>query len=267
MEIFKKIMLGIAKVILFNCMFLFMFSFSIKGLMNDGISVILSNKLAQIPEFEIVVKEEKVNELIKSPETQEFIKEFVEPMIDSDVDISKIDIGGDVLTFIETNKEKLEAIVGQPIDISEVEKVVKSEEFQEVNKQYIEIVSRSRETVPVSVKNTIHAYTYFMSSEFRALMGIIGGVMLFVIALIKKPHYSFIKTFGKSLAGNGFMIGVISIFWLFAANGLFKIMEFENVTFDYKNALIMSGVSLVTGIIIVVVYNKIIKRKEIATSE
>lgn len=267
MEIMKKIVSGFCKVILFVCVILFLLSFSVDGLMEDGVSVIVSNTLRQIPEFEVVVKNEKVNEFIKSPEAQKFIKEYVEPFIDEDIDISKVDIGEAVLTFIEINKEKIEEIIEQPIDMTEVEKIVNSEEMKEINKQYIEIVSKSRETVPVEVKNTIHTYNYFISGKFRILIGVIGGIMLLLISLINKSYHSWIKTLGKTMIGSSITIGIISLLGLFAINGLFRMMEYSNLTFSYKNSLITSGLCLIIGIIMVVIYNKVVKQSETVTSE
>lgn len=268
MEIMKKIMSGTCKVILFICIFLLMLSFSIDGLMENSISLIVSNSLVEVPGFEIIeVENEKVNELIKSSEAQEFIKEYVEPLIGGELDSSKIDIGGDIFTFVEANKGKIEEIIGQPIDMEKVEAFTRSEEIEKVNEHYLEIVSEASDAVPTPVKSTLHAYTYFISNNFRILMGIISGVLLFIIAFINKSYYSWIKTFGKTLIGSSIIVGVLSGLGILVMNLFFKMMEFSNVSFDYRNMLITIGISLLVGIIIVVVYKKVVKEDKSVIAE
>lgn len=262
MEIMKKVSSGIAKVILFICIFLLMLSFSMEGLIENSVSLIVQNSLVQMPNFEIVeVENEKVNELIKSPEVQEFIKNYIEPVIDGKYDVSKINIGKDIFEFVEANKEKIEDIVGQPIDMEKVKEFTESEEIKEVNDKYLKIVSKASEEVPTPVKKTIHVYDYFVSGNFKILMGIISGVALVVITFVSKSYHSWIKTFGKTLIGSSIVFGVLSGIGLLIINGLIKMMEVGNVTFEYKNVLITTGVSLLLGIIMVVVYNMVVKEQ------
>lgn len=268
MEIFKQIGLGVSKVILFICIFLLMLSFSMDGLIENSVSLIVQSSLVQMPNFEIVeVENEKVNELIKSPEAQEFIQNYIEPIISGNVDTSKINIGKDILTFVEANKEKIEKIIGQPIDIEKVKEFTESEEVKEVNEQYLEIVLKASEEVPTPVKKTIHTYEYFVSSSFKILMGIISGFMLVVIAFINKSYHSWIKTLGKALIGSSITLGILSGIGLLIINSLIKMMEVGNTSFGYENALITTGVGLVLGIIMVVGYKRVVKEPVKVLSE
>lgn len=261
MEILKKIVSGIFKVILFGCVFLLVLSFSAKEMLQDGISSVVSSNLIQIPGIEMVkVENEKVNEFVQSPEVQEFMMQYVETIMGEEVDTTKINIGEDILEFVATNKEEIEEVTGQPIDMEKLEEFTKSEEMQQINEQYILMVTDAKENVPVEVKNVMQAYSFFLTSKFKILMGIIGAVAIGIIALINKSWYSWLKTVSKVLISCGIVIGLFAFAGTTILSNIFKALDYGNITLEYMDALIVAGVTIVSGIVIAIIYRLIEKR-------
>lgn len=261
MEILKKIVSGIFKVILFGCVFLLVLSFSAKEMLQDGISSVVSSNLIQIPGIEMVkVENEKVNEFVQSPEVQEFMMQYVETIMGEEVDTTKINIGKDILEFVATNKEEIEEVTGQPIDMEKLEEFTKSEEMQQINEQYILMVTDAKENVPVEVKNVMQAYSFFLTSKFKILMGIIGAVAIGIIALINKSWYSWLKTVSKVLISCGIVIGLFAFAGTTILSNIFKALDYGNITLEYMDALIVAGVTIVSGIVIAIIYRLIEKR-------
>lgn len=257
----KKLGTILFKVVLLVCVFLLLLSFSVDGMIKDGISSVVNSNIVEIPGFEeLGIDGKKVTELIESDEGQELITKYVDPILGGEVDIENINIGSDILEFVNENKETIEDIIGQPIDMAEVESIVQSEEMNQLTEKYVEIVDQTSENVPVEVKNMVYAYGYFFTNQFRILMGVISGIMIILIALLEKSFYSWMKTIGKTLTGCGILI----IIFVYAGPAILEMvlesLNFGILSFDTKNSLMCGIVSLVVGIVLLIVHGMIDKR-------
>lgn len=261
MIILKRVGSIIFKVILLVCVFLLLLSFSAKEMMKDGISSIISSNLVQIPGIEMIkVKNEKVAEFVQSPETQKFVMNYIETLMNEDVDTTKINIGEDILEFVTANKEKIEEITGQPIDMEKLEEFTKSTEMQEINEQYILMITDVKKNVPVEVKNMIQTYNFFLTNNFKILMTVISVVSILGIALIDKSWYSWLKPVSKVLICCGIVIGLFVFVGTTIFNNILKTLNYGKIILDYNNVLIVVGSSIVGGIILAIIYRLINKR-------
>ncbi len=261
MEIFKKIILGVSRVVLFFSLFLLLSSFAMDGMVRLGISSIVSESLMQDSTFDDAIEDkEKINELFQKTETQEFVRKYFEPVISGDVDISKVNLGGDILEFVEHNKEKIEEVIGQPIDMERVEEFTKSKEMATLNDGYIEVVSKANDAVPTEVKNVIKICNFILSGRFRIMMGLISLLTIVIIAFIKKSYYDWIGIVGNDLIGCGSIVLIGSVGGLLVLNAMFDALKLGNITFKFGNVAIVSGGAIVVGIILKFIY-KILDKK------
>lgn len=257
----KKLISLLFKVVLLVCVFFLLLSFSVDGMIKDGISSVVNSNIVEIPGFEeLGIDGEKVTELIESEEAQELITKYVEPVLGGEVNVENINIGSDILEFVNANKETIEEIVGQPIDMAEVESLVQSEEMNQLTEKYVEIVDQTRGSVPVEVKNMVYTYGYFFTKQFRILMSVISGVMILLIALVEKSFHSWMKIVGKTLAGCGILISLFAYVGPAILSKVLESMNFGMVSFDSKNGLMCGLVSLVIGIVLMIVHGMIDKR-------
>lgn len=257
----KKIVAGLFKVILLVCVFFLLLSFSVNGMIKDGISSVVNSNLDVIPELnEIGIDGEKIAELMEDEEVQELVMEYVEPVLGGEVDIENVNIGEDIFEFVNENKSKIEEVVGQPIDMEKVEEFTRSEEMNKINDQYKDVVIQTSGEVPVEVKNMVYTYGFFFTTQFRSLMTGIIVLAIVVIMIIEKSFHSWMSSVGKTLTGCGILLGVFVFAGSTILTKVLETFEFGTISFDYKNGLICAVISVVLGIILMIVYSMIEKR-------
>ncbi len=262
-KVLKVLGTTVAMVILLVSSFLLLISFTVTGVVQDSVSSLVVGKLNENEEFkQLGIKSETIVEITKNDEVMDLVEKYVSPMLGDEYDDSTINIGKDILEFVTNNKEYIESIVGKEIDLEEVEEFTSSEDMTVLNDKYRDMVIETSGNVPVEVKNMVYTYAFFFTDTFRWMMvGVMIGCVV-MLGLIQKSWHKWMKLVGGTLIGCGVVIGVFSVVASMVLTGVLKAMDMGVISFDYTNGLICAGVAFVVGLILVIVYSSIEKRRK-----
>ena len=236
-------------------------SFSLNGFIKGGVSSLLVSNPVSVKMFdEIGIDSEKIQVFAKGEEVQEFVNGYIEPVIDGSIDVDSVDIGTDILMFINDNKEKIEEVIGHPLPMEKIETYTQGEEIEKINDSYKELVSEVSNNVPVEIKNSISVFRYFLSNEFRLIIMGICLVSLIVIAVVQGSFYIWIRTLGNMLV----WCGVLVLSGSLIISMILNIID-TSVELDLSSGFYSSFIAIGGGILCLIIY--IIMKKNINNKE
>ena len=265
MDDLRKFISGIFKLVLNLCVFSLLMVFTFGGMLQDGISsFIVNNKVVDEMFAEMGVESSDVYELVKSDEVKEFVSGYINPILGESVDIENVNIGSDLVKFVTENKSMIEAKLGKEIPMDKVVEFANSEDVNRVNDTYRDIITQTSSDIEgednvavLEVPKVFGMIKFLSSKEFKNML--IFGCLISVIfvMLIEKSFYSWMKSTGKTLAGCGFIIGIMSFLGSILVSKVFNVLGLGSVTVDSKNTLIIGIITFVIGIILLIVHSKV----------
>lgn len=270
MDDLRKFISGIFKLVLNLCVFSLLMVFTFGGMLQDGISsFIVNNKVVDEMFAEMGVESSDVYELVKSDEVKEFVSSYINPILGESVDIENVNIGSDLVKFVTENKSMIEAKLGKEIPMDKVVEFANSEDVNRVNDTYRDIITQTSSDIEgednvavLEVPKVFGMIKFLSSKEFKNML--IFGCLISVIfvMLIEKSFYSWMKSTGKTLAGCGFIIGIMSFLGSILVSKVFNVLGLGSVTVDSKNTLIIGIITFVIGIILLIVHSKVNRHVE-----
>lgn len=270
MDDLRKFISGIFKLVLNLCIFSLLMVFTFGGMLQDGISsFIVNNKVVDEMFAEMGVESSDVYELVKSDEVKEFVSGYINPILGESVDIENVNIGSDLVKFVTENKSMIEAKLGKEIPMDKVVEFANSEDVNRVNDTYRDIITQTSSDIEgeanvavLEVPKVFGMIKFLSSKEFKNML--IFGCLISVIfvMLIEKSFYSWMKSTGKTLAGCGFIIGIMSFLGSILVSKVFNVLGLGSVTVDSKNTLIIGIITFVIGIILLIVHSKVNRHVE-----
>lgn len=262
MELLKKFLVLVCNVILLLCVFLGILSFMTTKIVKEGISSVIDNKLSSLPVYaELGLDSDKLIEFVEKDEVREFVLGYIDPILGEEIDVNNVNIGKDILVFVQEHKTELEEITGQTIEISQVEELVNSQEMIELNGKYIDMVTETSGMVPVEVKDMVYAYGFFFTDNFRKLMLIVGIISIVFVVLLERSIHKWMKSVGGTLVGCGVLMFVSLLVCSSVITQVFKLMNMGVISFNFKNGYICSGGVLIFGIVLICIYNSLERRE------
>ena len=270
MDDLRKFISGIFKLVLNLCVFSLLMVFTFGGMLQDGISsFIVNNKVVDEMFAEMGVESSDVYELVKSDEVKEFVSGYINPILGESVDIENVNIGSDLVKFVTENKSMIEAKLGKEIPMDKVVEFANSEDVNRVNDTYRDIITQTSSDIEgednvavLEVPKVFEMIKFLSSKEFKNML--IFGCLISVVfvMLIEKSFYSWMKSTGKTLAGCGFIIGIMSFLGSILVSKVFNVLGLGSVTVDSKNTLIIGIITFVIGIILLIVHSKVNRHVE-----
>lgn len=265
MDSLRTLVSGLFKLTLNLCTFLLLITFTISGMLQDGISsLVVSNPVVDEMFTEMGVDGEKVYELVKSDEVKEFVSGYVNPILGGGVDVENVNIGSDIVTFVTENKAMIEETLGEPLPMDKVYEFANSEDVNRINDTYRDIVTQTggevdgeENNVVGQVSNIFRVVNFLGSKQFKIILGLGCLFSIVFIALVERSFHSWMKSVGKTLAGCGFIIGIMSFFGSTIISKVFGVFGLGNVTIDIKHSLTIAIVSFVIGIVLLIVHSKV----------
>ena len=262
MGLLKKFLVLVCNVILLLCVFLGTLSFTTTKIVKEGVSSVIDSKLSSLPAYgELGLDSEKLIEFVEKEEVREFALGYINPLLGEEIDVNNVNIGKDILVFVQEHKTELEEITGQNIEISKVEELANSQEMTELNSKYVDMVTETSGMVPVEVKDMVYTYGFFFTDSFRQIMLIAGVISIVLVILLEKSIHKWMKGVGGTLVGCGVLMFVALLVCSTVITQVFKLMNLEVISFDFKNVYICSGVIFILGIVLICIYNSLEKRE------
>lgn len=271
MKIVKKILIGILVLLLMDMIIALAISFNLKQIIIDGVikEVITEritsntyhapNNVITDEQIEQVVDDERVREILKTPEMQDLMNKYLDQTIDGLIDeenIDEVELEKDIANFLKNNRDVIEAKVGKEVTDEMIDNAVKNLETKDMSNAYKQALQNASRNMTKEEKQVLKGYNYIISWKFRIIMFIGILIDLILIALLQKSLYKWIKTFGKTLMVSGVGIIIMSIISSLIVKGLANIKSFNTT-----NLTITGVIILVVGIIITVTYKIILKIK------
>lgn len=202
----------------------------------------------------------KIDEIMNYNGTSEMIdaaiNEYTEYLDTGDTELSDENVEL-VINFFKENKENIEKITGEELDMNEIDSQESRSNLRNGFKEAVNEINIPRET-PIS--SIIITYGKFTSQNFKTtmIMIIIGLVLL--LALISWSLYKWTKPLGSVLITSG--IFVLLVYLLISVGlGLLNSQFESKLDINTKHLLISGILQLVSGIILLVIYSIINKKK------
>lgn len=220
---------------------------------------IIINKDAKSTKDLVTTDSEDVNKILQSHAVQQLLEDYINKTISSinnPEELENIDFEKDAMDYIKQNKDKIEQATGIEITDKMLNKVQNNLEEKELNNVVKQRIKNTSKNLTKEEKNILKAYSRFVSSTCRIIMISIFILNLLLIAIINKSFTKWINNFGISLLIGGIETIILSF-------ALKIIINFKNSFINFNiSILIKWGFIIgVLGLIIIMVYNIIIKKQ------
>lgn len=265
MKILKTIAVVLLNLILFNLLMVFAISLNLESMVKDDIlkEIIKEeflNDEIKSNSSEITTDNEKINELLERPETQEIVDKYLDITIDSLTDenkVSEVEIEKDMIKFLKENKE----LVKEKLDVEVTDEMINSVEKELENKELSTVFKKSltnaKETMPKEAKLILQAYNYLISLKFKLIIALFILIDILLIALLQSSVYKWLSSLGGSAVISGIGLLIMSL--------IVKIVvtSFSNFKGFNLNSLTTTGFILIAIGIILIIVKKLLDKKSV----
>lgn len=265
MKILKKIAVVLLNLILFNLLMVFAISLNLESMVKDDIlkEIIKEeflNDEIKSNSSEITTDNEKINELLERPETQEIVDKYLDITVDSLTDenkVSEVEIEKDMIKFLKENKE----LVKEKLDVEVTDEMINSVEEELKNKELSTVFKKSltnaKETMPKEAKLILQAYNYLISLKFKLIIALFILIDILLIALLQSSIYKWLSSLGGSAIISGIGLLIMSL--------IVKIVvtSFSNFKGFNLNSITTTGFIFIAIGIILIVVKKLLDKKSV----
>lgn len=260
MKVLKNIIISLLKFTLLSLVFMLIISFSFKNFLSEAfVANIVKEELTEQISDSIDVDEDKVRKILESEEANNFINDYVNKTLEGVVDSSVLDdvnLNEDIMDFIRKNENILEKEFG--ISVEDVEKLIESELYQDIENSYKQSLREVNTSISKQQKDFIKLYNILLSNNFKLVIIILIVLVLFLISLLEKSFYKWIKYLGVSVIVSGIFITIMAIIAKVVIGTIIEEMVY-NINFRVDYMLICSLITFIIGILIYIIY-KIINK-------
>ena len=276
MKIVKKILVALLCVILIGCIFFMAISLNLKKILINGViketiveSVIPkgyseSGEKVVITEEQIkeITDDPRIQEILMSPEIQGLMEKYLDTTVNGLIDESNIDeiaLEQDMMNFIKENRSIIEEKAGKEVTDEMIERAMEQVESKDMSRAYKQSIMNASRNMTTTEKEVLRGYRLLISPEFRIILLVIMVIDLVLIAVVQGSFYKWISSLGTSLliSGAGTMAASVITKKIVAQKTGFN-------NFDTSSLMQTGIIILVSGLIIVIVYNvisRLIKKK------
>lgn len=262
MHILKKILSVFINFILANAIFLFIITFSIKGIFTEGlVNEIVKDELSTQISDSLEVDKEKIEKVLENENVNRVIQGYIDDTLEGLIDeksLDNIELGKDITTFIQENKSDLENNLGISISDDKLEEILNSEEYKVINEEYKNAIKRTKDEMPEYQKQIVRLYNFITTNTFKIILLIIIVILLVIISILKKSFYKWLKSCAISTIISGVLVLIMAYLVSFIVNTAIKSIKMQyifKVDIMYKSAFIACIIGLVMLSIYIAINN------------
>ncbi len=202
----KKFLIGILTILLTLVFLVLGISLTIEKTITENVSTVVKTTITEEIVKE-VAKNAKVDEkavkqeLAKVLEKNEALNKTLEDSLDKAMDM----LSGKQVEDFNFSKE-LEDVINNSEDVlkdygititeKEKEELIEMVNSEELNNELKETIQEAQESIPESAKTAIDAFNFIRSTTFKVILIVGIGVILFLIALLKKSCFKWLSNLG-----------------------------------------------------------------------
>lgn len=276
MKIVKKILVALLCVILIGCIFFMAISLNLKKILINGViketivESVIPKSYSESGEKVVITEEQikeitddpRIQEILMSPEIQDLMEKYLDTTVNGLIDESNIDeiaLEQDMMNFIKENRSVIEEKAGKEVTDEMIERAMEQVESKDMSRAYKQSIMNASRNMTTTEKEVLRGYRLLISPEFRIILLVIMIIDLVLIAVVQGSFYKWISSLGTSLliSGAGTMAASVITKKIVAQKTGFN-------NFDTSSLMQTGIIILVSGLIIVIVYNvisRLIKKK------
>lgn len=263
MKTLKKIAIVILNLILFNLLVVFAISLNLESIVKDDIlkeiikDEFINNEI-KTESSEIITDNEKINELLERPETQEIVDKYLDITINSLMDenkVSEVEIEKDMINFLRENKKLVKEKLGVEVTDEMINRTEEELRDKELSTVFKKSLTNAKNTMPKEAKLILQVYNYLISLKFKLMLALFILIDILLIALLQSSFYRWLSSLGYSAIVSGFGLLLMSLIVKLTVTSF---SNFQN--FNLKSLTITGFIFIVLGIILIVV-KKILDKK------
>lgn len=276
MKIVKKILVALLCVILIGCIFFMAISLNLKKILINGViketivESVIPKSYSESGEKVVITEEQikeitddpRIQEVLMSPEIQDLMEKYLDTTVNGLIDESNIDeiaLEQDMMNFIKENRSVIEEKAGKEVTDEMIERAMEQVESKDMSRAYKQSIMNASRNMTTTEKEVLRGYRLLISPEFRIILLVIMIIDLVLIAVVQGSFYKWISSLGTSLliSGAGTMAASVITKKIVAQKTGFN-------NFDASSLMQTGIIILVSGLIIVIVYNvisRLIKKK------
>ena len=203
-----------------------------------------------------ILNSPKYKDFLKNREVQKLVQKYVDTTISGVTDtdsLNDIDLGEDIVVFIEENRTLLEKEFDITITDEDIKNLKDSEDFKEITDRYIENVQIASDGLTSGQKKLIKVFNFICSTTFKIILILLIFIDLILIAVLERPFYRVIKSLGVNLITSGLLTVVLGLILNFSITSMVSKMSLK-IHFNFLDISIIGGVATCIGIIILIMY-------------
>lgn len=276
MKIVKKILVALLCVILIGCIFFMAISLNLKKILINGViketivESVIPKSYSESGEKVVITEEQikeitddpRIQEILMSPEIQGLMEKYLDTTVNGLIDENNIDeiaLEQDMMNFIKENRSVIEEKAGKEVTDEMIERAMEQVESKDMSRAYKQSIMNASRNMTTTEKEVLRGYRLLISPEFRIILLVIMIIDLVLIAVVQGSFYKWISSLGTSLliSGAGTMAASVITKKIVAQKTGFN-------NFDTSSLMQTGIIILVSGLIIVIVYNvisRLIKKK------
>ena len=272
MKWYKKVILGFLFLLLVNLITIFVVSINMKRIIINGIITETirekisnqewkqANEIDLDEEIDALTEDERLREILKSPEMQELINKYLEITITNmteDESLEEVEIEKDVLNFLKENKEELSQAVGQEITEDMITKTEEQLQGKDLTKYFKQTVINTKRHLTEREKKVLKGYKILTSQTFHIIIFVLIVAVTSIIGLIEWSWHKWINYFGKAMLVSGILTILMGLISKIVVSSKAPLAKFD-ISILYINGSIILGI----GLGIILLYSLMMQRKE-----
>lgn len=276
MKTIKKILIVFLTLINIGIIVSLIVSFNFQKVVVDGViketfkSTISSNNYKE-PNIQInesatntkdliTTSDERINKILESDAIQDLIKDYMDKTLkslDNPEELQNIDFEQDVIDYLKENKDVIEKASGVEITDEMLNETKENLEERDFNKLIKQKIRNTSNNMTPKEKKVLKAYSFIISKEIKIYLSILFIINSVIITLLINPKHKVIKNIGLSLLIGGLETIIMSFIVKLIVTSYINLTSFD-ITSLINHSLIIT----IIGLIVILVYNSIIKIKK-----
>ena len=283
MKVIKKILIILLTLLLINLVSLFGISLTLKSVLVDGIiketiretvikrdtndgnyvdgitsdDIINNTELTEEESFDLLRNKELIDKLLEDDQLMNLVNDYVDKTLNSlaeGEEIDDIDLEKDMIDYIDNNREVIEDATGIKVTDEMINQVRENYSDKHLTRQFINNIENANKSFSSTERTVLKGYSFIISGKFRLIIILIMIVDLFLIGLLKKSFYKWIKNLTYAFTIGGFSLVLMG----FILNKSLKVIT------GLENAKVMPLINVgllfgVFGLLILVIYLILLK--------
>lgn len=222
MKIIKKIIIALLSILLIDLIIILVLNCTIKKLLVDELLIesfkqnnpLISENVSNNSPF--IINNKVLEKTLEDEEVKEMLSEFIDDVIsniskEEQENINIDELEKKVIEYTKEHKKELEEKTGVEITDEMINEASKLLNDGDVKKSFEQEINNYKNNITKEEKMALKFYNFITSKDLRTIIIILIIVNIFLIAILQKSIYKWIKNLSRAMYISGLSIVILGL--------------------------------------------------------